>query len=60
MFPSFLVIILPKKVLIIFSLKAGNLSVQVELGGIDHQVVIVDCDSGKWVCDAGFGGQTCR
>ena len=36
------------------------ISVQVELGGIDHQVVIVNCDSRKWVCDAGFGGQTCR
>ena len=30
------------------------------MGGLDHEVVLVQLDGQLWVCDAGFGGQTPR
>lgn len=33
---------------------------QVKLGGIDHEVILVRLEEETWACDVGFGGQTCR
>lgn len=30
------------------------------MGGLDHEVILVELDGNVWVCDAGFGGQTPR
>lgn len=31
---------------------------QIIMGGLDHQVLLVQLEDQTWVCDVGFGGQT--